>query len=249
MRSFNLSVVLPAKEEAHNLTRLLEEIAQAVPHTQSVEVIVVDDGSCDDTREQVLALAPALPFTCRLLCHASCCGQSAAVYTGVQAANGQWIVTMDADGQNDPADIQQLIELAEKQDEAHFCIIGHRQKRKDTRWKLIQSRIANSVRQWALHDDTPDTGCGIKLLPAATFKSLPYFDHMHRYIPALVKRLGGKVLTVPVNHRPRVSGESKYTAGNRGWAGVLDIIGVRWLMHRSHFIQATEKTPPQSSQH
>ncbi|MEC7081839.1 MAG: glycosyltransferase family 2 protein, partial [Pseudomonadota bacterium] len=192
MHQFDVSVVLPAKNEAKNLSALLREIAEVVPST-TTEIIVVDDGSSDDSLALLHNLSSTLPVSCRVIVHPMSCGQSTSVFHGVLQAKGKWIITLDADGQNDPADIPRLIRAAKETNAAHFCVIGHRQKRKDTPWKRFQSKVANRVRQWILQDDTPDTGCGLKLLPRSTFLLLPYFDHMHRYIPALTKRLGGDV--------------------------------------------------------
>lgn len=232
MQELKVSIVLPAKNEAKNLPALLKEIAQAVSK-EHAEIIVVDDGSNDNTVTMLETLVGSLPLVCRVISHPNSCGQSTSVYHGVLAAKGKWIVTLDADGQNDPADIPKLLLAASEAVSPHFCVIGHRQNRKDTKWKKIQSKVANSVRQLILKDDTPDTGCGLKLLPRATFLLLPYFDHMHRYIPALTKRLGGEIICVPVNHRARTEGQSNYTAWNRGWAGLIDMLGVRWLMYRN----------------
>lgn len=231
-QELDVTVVLPAKNEGKNLPTLLKEIANAVSPKRT-EIVIVDDGSSDDTLISIENIAKTLPVICRVIVHPTSCGQSTSVYHGVLEAKGKWIVTLDADGQNDPADIPKLIDKAQHTCTPHFCIIGHRQKRKDSAWKKFQSRIANNVRQWILNDNTPDTGCGLKLLPRSTFLLLPYFDHMHRYIPALTKRLGGDVVCVPVNHRPRTEGVSNYTAWNRGWAGLIDMMGVRWLMYRT----------------
>ena len=240
MHQIQVSVVLPAKNEAKNLPLLLHEIAQTV-NTEQTEIVVVDDGSNDDTTTLLLSLADTFPLSCKVITHPYSCGQSTSVYHGVLSSQGKWVVTLDADGQNDPADIPRLIEKATQEKGAHFCVIGHRQKRQDTQWKRLQSKVANRVRQWILQDDTPDTGCGLKLLPRATFLMLPYFDHMHRYIPALTKRLGGNIVCVPVNHRARTEGQSNYNAWNRGWAGIIDMLGVRWLMYRSR-LDAINKT-------
>jgi dolichol-phosphate mannosyltransferase len=232
MHQIEVSVVLPAKNEAKNLPSLLWEITHSVTPEQT-EVIVVDDGSDDGTSTLLATLAGSFPLTLRVIVHPSSCGQSTSVYHGVLAAHGKWVITLDADGQNDPADIPKLIETAKQVNSPHFCVIGYRQKRKDTRWKRVQSKVANRIRQYVLDDDTPDTGCGLKLFPRRTFLLLPYFDHMHRYIPALTKRLGGNIVCVPVNHRARHEGQSNYNAWNRGWAGVVDMLGVRWLMYRN----------------
>ncbi|MBU3022029.1 glycosyltransferase family 2 protein [Aestuariibacter sp. A3R04] len=242
MLPIDVSVVLPAKNEAANLSSLLHEIVDAMSCC-CAEVIVVDDGSSDNTPSLINSLNESLPITCRVISHPYSCGQSTSVYRGVLAARGIWIVTLDADGQNDPADIPRLLNAAQRSQNPHFCVIGHRQKRRDSGWKKLQSKIANTVRRWLLQDDTPDTGCGLKLIPRQTFLMLPYFDHMHRYIPALTKRLGGEVICVPVNHRSRAEGHSNYTAWNRGWAGLIDIMGVRWLMHRNKLHHTVDGVP------
>ncbi|RUO79900.1 dolichol-phosphate mannosyltransferase [Idiomarina tyrosinivorans] len=226
------SVVLPAKDEADNIDSLLNEIHQAL-QGKAHEIIVVDDGSSDGTGDVVKRTAETLACPVQLITHQQACGQSTALYTAVQHARGDWIVVLDADGQNDPADIPNLYERVQTIDAKHLCVIGHRQKRKDTPWKRFQSRIANRFRAFVLRDETPDTGCGLKILPRHTYLQLPYFHHMHRFIPALVRRMGGSVQSVAVNHRPRTQGVSKYNAWNRFWAGLLDIMGVLWLIHRS----------------
>jgi Glycosyltransferases involved in cell wall biogenesis len=226
------SVIIPAKDEADNIATLLLEIDQALSGS-TYEVIVVDDGSSDATAERALGATTTMNGVVCVIKHAQSCGQSTALYTAALHATGRYIVVLDADGQNDPADIIKLVEESQTITAPHFCVIGHRQKRKDTGWKRFQSRIANNFRKSILKDDTPDTGCGLKLLPRETYLRLPYFNHMHRFVPALVKRLGGEVKSVAVNHRPRTQGVSKYNAWNRAWAGLLDILGVLWLNYRS----------------
>lgn len=236
-----LSIVIPAHNEAGNIGPLINEISLTLADKLCLEVIVVDDGSTDSTAREVLQCAATLPFACRLLQHSVAAGQSLAVYNGMQAARGEWIGTLDGDGQNNPADLWPMLQRARPRTASPLCIIGHRLVRQDSRWKLMQSAIANRVRQWVLRDGTPDTGCGIKILPASTCRQLPYFNHMHRYIPALVKRIGGEVISHPVSHRARHEGVSKYTAWNRGWAGLLDMLGVRWLVYRSQgLVQISE---------
>lgn len=165
--------------------------------------------------------------------HERSTGQSTAISTGVLHARAQYIVTLDADGQNDPADIPAMLAQLPQIHAEHFCIAGYRKNRKDTAWKRFQSRLANKVRDALLHDGVPDTGCGLKLFPRETFLRMPYFDHMHRYIPALVRRMGGEVFIAVVNHRDRQVGVSKYTAWNRVWVGIVDIMGVIWLGRRA----------------
>lgn len=226
------SVILPAKDEAANIGVLLTEIDRALAGHR-YEVVLVDDGSTDNTAEQALITANSMQGSVLVIQHQSSFGQSTALYTALQHTSGEFIVVLDADGQNDPADILSLKRAATEISHRHFCVIGHRQQRKDTAWKRFQSRVANRFRQAVLKDATPDTGCGLKILPRHTYLQLPYFHHMHRFVPALVKRMGGEVKSVPVNHRARLKGVSKYNAWNRTWAGLLDIMGVLWLIYRS----------------
>jgi dolichol-phosphate mannosyltransferase len=170
----------------------------------------------------------------RLLRHAKSCGQSAAVRTGVVNATTPWIATLDADGQNDPADIRNLWEIARTMPAANKLLLaGYRQKRRDTAVKRMSSRIANRVRGGMLKDHTPDTGCGLKLLRRDLYLALPFFDHNHRFLPALVLREGGTVQSVKVNHRPRQRGVSNYGLFDRLWVGIVDLFGVMWLQHRA----------------
>ncbi len=226
------SVILPAKDEADNIEKLLLEIDTALSD-KIYEVVLVDDGSCDGTAESALAAGKKMRGRVTIIQHQQSCGQSTALYTAALHSVGQFIVVLDADGQNDPADIPRLKTKADSLNCKHFCVIGHRNKRKDSAWKRFQSSIANSFRRALLKDNTLDTGCGLKILPRETYLQLPYFHHMHRFIPALVKRLGGEVHSVSVNHRARETGVSKYNAWNRTWAGLLDILGVLWLIYRS----------------
>ena len=165
--------------------------------------------------------------------HALGCGQSAAINTGVKAATGDWIATLDGDGQNDPADIPALLARALSESSVGpLLIAGHRTRRQDGRVKRLTSRVANGARARLLHDHTADTGCGLKLFRRADFLDLPRFDHMHRYLPALFLRAGGQVVSVPVNHRPRTRGTSKYGTLDRLWVGLFDLVGVYWLQRR-----------------
>lgn len=228
-----ISVVVPVRNEAPNIAPLVEEITAAlagVPH----EIVYVDDGSTDATAEALRSLAETLPAL-RVLRHAASCGQSAAIVTGVRAARGAWIATLDGDGQNDPADIPALWDLARREaapDKAPLMVAGWRTKRQDTQVKRLSSRWANAIRARLLGDATPDTGCGLKLFPRDLFLSLPAFDHMHRFLPALVLRQGGRVVSQPVNHRPRMRGQSNYGTLDRLAVGVVDILGVMWLQRR-----------------
>ena len=227
-----LSVVVPVRNEAPNVAPLVAEIEAAlaaVPH----EIVYVDDGSTDATGEALAALAAGAPL--RWLRHRASCGQSAAVVTGVRAARGAWIATLDGDGQNDPADIPALLACAEREEgrgPRPLLIAGHRTRRRDSAVKRLSSRFANRIRAGLLKDATPDTGCGLKLFRRASFLEIPHFDHMHRYLPALFIRAGGRVISVPVNHRPRERGRSNYGTLDRLRAGIFDLIGVFWLQRR-----------------
>jgi glycosyltransferase involved in cell wall biosynthesis len=168
-----------------------------------------------------------------LLRHSARSGQSAAVHSGVRAARAPWIATLDGDGQNDPHDLINL--LAARGEPANAGVrlfMGNRTTRRDTWLRRLSSRIANGVRGGLLGDGTPDTGCGIKVFERETFLQLPVFDHMHRFLPALFQRAGSRVVSVPVNHRPRTRGRSKYGLHNRLWVGIVDLFGVMWLKAR-----------------
>jgi dolichol-phosphate mannosyltransferase len=237
-----LSVVVPVCNEAENVVPLGLEIQAALAEREAFEVIFVDDGSTDGTAGQVLALRARVPQT-RLIKHSRRSGQSIALHTGVRAARGEWVATLDGDGQNDPADIPQLLLAIERSPDVQLkLVMGHRKARQDTWVRKVSSRIANGVRARLLHDATPDTGCGIKLLHRETFLELPVFNHMHRFLPALYQRTGARVVSVPVRHRPRTRGQSKYGIGNRLWVGIVDLFGVRWLIRRAPpLIQRTEE--------
>ena len=193
------------------------------------EIVYVDDGSTDATPAVLAELRKSAPIVIRR--HRSSCGQSAAVLTGVRAARGTWIATLDGDGQNDPADIPALLATAQREG-GLVLTAGHRVTRRDTRTKRIASRLANTIRARLLGDATPDTGCGLKVFRRDAFLALPHFDHMHRYLPALFIREGGRVVSVPVNHRPRIRGASNYGTLDRLWVGIFDLAGVYWLQRR-----------------
>jgi glycosyltransferase involved in cell wall biosynthesis len=229
----DLSVVIPVKNEAGNTAPLFEEIRAALEGIIDYEVLFIDDGSQDDTAAEVLALAGIRPRL-RLLRHDVSYGQSAAIRTGVRAARGIWIATLDGDGQNDPADIPDLWRVGRTNSLSERVLVaGYREKRQDVWSKRLSSRIANATRRRLLGDDTPDTGCGLKLFARSLFLELPYFDHMHRFLPALVLREGGNVVSVRVNHRPRRSGVSKYGVLDRLGVGIIDLFGVMWLQRRA----------------
>ncbi|MEO5702844.1 MAG: glycosyltransferase family 2 protein [Gammaproteobacteria bacterium] len=234
-----LSVVIPVHNEAENIGPLVSEIRATLDGMFDYEIIYVDDGSSDDTLQRLTELRREVAHL-RVFHHQKSCGQSTAVLTGVHAARAAWIVTLDGDGQNDPADIPALL-AARGEPDAPQLICGYRRKRNDTWLKRLSSRVANGVRAGLLKDNTPDTGCGLKLFSRAAFLKLPHFDHMHRFLPALVLRNGGRVAGVNVNHRPRGHGKSNYGLHNRLWVGIIDIVGVMWLQRRVKLPVVTEK--------
>ncbi len=238
----DLSVVIPVKNEQDNVLPLLAEIHAALEGRFDYEIIYINDGSTDRT-PQVLAEARSIYPRLRILAHRESCGQSTAVRTGVKAARAAWIATLDGDGQNDPADIPNLMAAtrAAAAPDNLWLVAGWRKKRRDTWIKRISSKIANRVRSGLLKDATPDTGCGLKLFKREVFLDLPYFDHMHRYLPALVLRAGGQIQSVEVNHRHRERGVSKYGLHNRLWVGIVDLFGVSWLQRRAKQPQVTEE--------
>jgi dolichol-phosphate mannosyltransferase len=238
----DLSIVIPVYNEADNIRPLLDEIRSALGTGLTYEVVFVDDGSSDDTalrlREYRSTFAPL-----RVIRHRERCGQSAAIATGVKAARSRWIATLDGDGQNDPADITALLAAlrAPDRDPNLQLVAGYRRRREDSWLRRISSRIANRVRAGLLGDDTPDTGCGLKVFARDTFVALPWFDHMHRFLPALVIRNGGSVRSIEVNHRTRARGVSKYGVHNRLWVGIVDLAGVMWLQRRQRLAQIEEE--------
>jgi dolichol-phosphate mannosyltransferase len=229
----DLSIVIPVKNEVENIAPLVAEIRATLDGLVVYEILYVDDGSEDGTAAQISRLAAETPQL-RLLRHERTCGQSAAIRTGVRAARAGWVATLDGDGQNDPADIRDLWRLCRAAPPTPPVLItGYRERRQDSWEKRSVSRIANRIRRRLLADDTPDTGCGLKLFPRSLFLDLPYFDHMHRFLPALVLREGGRVHSVRVNHRPRGEGISKYGVFDRLGVGIVDLLGVMWLKRRA----------------
>lgn len=230
---FPISIVIPVLNERDNLAPLIHEIHQALAADQVYEIIVVDDGSTDGTREwlreQVLKQAELVGVY-----HSTNYGQSAALLSGVRKAQYPWIITLDGDGQNDPRDIQTLLnQLAQQDDPQYTAILGNRQHRDDHWLRRLSSRIGNGVRNAMLGDQCPDTGCSLKCFPRTSFMQLPHFNHMHRFLPALLQREKLTIINLPVNHRPRQFGQSKYGIMNRLWVGIIDILGVMWLQRRS----------------
>jgi dolichol-phosphate mannosyltransferase len=227
-----LSIVVPVFNERDNVTPLINEITTALRGLTTFEIVYVDDCSRDDTLDVLKQLKLEVPEL-RVIKHISQSGQSTAVRNGVKAARGAWIATLDGDGQNDPADIPKLLAERGKSAPDVKLFAGWRVNRKDTGSKRWASKFANAIRSRMLKDSTPDTGCGIKLFEREAFLDLPYFNHMHRYLPALMQRAGWNTISVPVNHRHRASGVSKYNNLNRALVGLRDLRGVAWLIARS----------------
>jgi dolichol-phosphate mannosyltransferase len=226
-----ISVVVPVHNEAGAAAPLAREIAEAFKG-RDIEILFVDDASRDSTLEELLAARADLPAL-RVLKHERNAGQSRAVRTGVLAARGALILTLDGDGQNPPADGPILIDALAGAPPEVAMVGGRRVKRQDTAAKKWASRLANGFRKRLLRDDADDTGCGLKAFRREAFLRLPYFDHMHRYLPALMIREGYGVLYRDVSHRPRVVGRSKYTNLGRLAAALTDLQGVMWLISRS----------------
>lgn len=240
MSQLSLSVVVPVFNERDNVPPLVAEIVAALRGTIDFEIVYVDDHSRDDTLSVLEGLKASTPEL-RVLHHVSQSGQSTAVRNGVKAARGLWIATLDGDGQNDPADIPKLLAARQAAEPLVKLFAGWRVSRQDSGSKRWASKWANAIRARMLRDDTPDTGCGIKLFEREAFLDLPYFDHMHRYLPALMQRAGWQTLSVPVNHRHRTSGVSKYNNLNRALVGIRDLRGVAWLIARSRRTAVQER--------
>jgi dolichol-phosphate mannosyltransferase len=233
-KTIQFSVVIPVLNEADNITPLILELEKVMQRQDAFEVIFVDDHSTDETSEILLRNKMKFPWL-KVAGLSRQSGQSAALHYGVQEAGAPLIVTLDGDGQNDPADIDQLVDVYHRLRKQNRCCLvnGCRTQRKDSGWRRFSSSFANSVRSRLLRDNTPDSGCGIKAYPRDVFLDLPSFNHMHRFIPALVHQRGGKVVSVEVNHRPRESGKSHYGTLDRLLAGIVDLIGVLWLGRRA----------------
>lgn len=223
-----LSVVVPVYNEAENLAALVDELEQTLTdRVAGYELILVDDGSRDGSLEVMRNLAAQRPQL-RLLRMPGNCGQSAALAAGFRAVRAPVTVTLDADLQNDPADIPKLLEALDDCD----LVSGIRTVRRDSWVRRVASRISNRVRDWVVHDGVTDVGCSLKAYRSEFLRELPAFNSLHRFLPALVKMRGARIQEIPVNHRPRIHGESKYTIGNRLWRGIVDLAGVRWLQSR-----------------
>jgi dolichol-phosphate mannosyltransferase len=236
-----VSVVVPVKNEAGNIAPLVAEIANAL-RDRVFEVVYVNDGSSDATKQELCALMKERPWL-RQIRHARPCGQSAAIRTGVAMARAGLVVTIDGDGQNDPAFIPALIAAFEANTPRAGLVAGQRTGRQATAFKKMQSRVANAIRSAVLKDGTRDTGCGLKAFRRDLFLSLPYFDGVHRFLPALVRREGFDIGYVEVVDRPRRHGSSNYGFWDRLWIGMVDLFGVWWLIRRKKRVpQSVEVT-------
>ena len=241
----DLSIVIPARNEAENIRALLHGIVAALTTAPPFEIIVVDDGSTDATGDAVRAASAEDPRI-RLLSHPRSAGQSAAVHSGVRAARGRIVGTLDGDGQNPPEELPKLVApLLDPGASPRLALVaGQRVGRQDTWSKKAASRFANALRGRLLKDGTRDTGCGLKAFRRDVFLTLPYFDHMHRYLPALFKRDGWEIALVDVSHRARGGGRSNYSNLQRGLVGVVDLLGVMWLIRRRKKTEPTEERDP-----
>lgn len=230
-----ISVVIPIYNEEGNIINLIDELIPIVDKIGG-EIIIVDDNSDDASRDLILKKKNSVNTEILLLQHAKQYGQSAGLLTGIKAAKNDLIVTLDGDGQNDPKDIISMLKVWEDNNEkSYLLIIGHRQNRQDNWSRRYASLMAKRFRKFILKDSTPDSGCGIKVFSRNLFLSLPYFDHIHRFLPALTRRHGGSVISHIVSHRNRSSGVSKYSNWQRFRVGLIDLYGVSWLIKRSSF--------------
>ena len=226
-----VSIVVPVRNEAENISPLVAEIASALDGRWNYEIIYVNDGSTDATADRLAAVMKQRG-NLREIRHAISAGQSAAVRSGVRAAHGAIVATLDGDGQNNPVFLPDLIVAIERGGDRTGLAAGQRVGRKDTGFKKIQSRIANRVRSAILQDGTRDTGCGLKAFRREVFLMMPYFDGLHRFLPALMRREGYEIAYVDVVDRPRHSGVSNYGFFDRLWIGIMDLAGVWWLIRR-----------------
>lgn len=236
----DLSVVIPVQNEEENIRLLIDEVRQSLDGVLDYELIYVNDGSTDSTLEILEDYRSGFPLL-RIFSHQTGAGQSTAVRTGIIHAKSPVIATLDGDGQNDPADIPALYQaLIANADTGVVLVNGYRKERKDTFIKRISSKLANGIRGWLLDDDTPDTGCGLKVFSRQAYLEIPFFDHLHRFLPAMMINGGGKVMSVEVNHRERQLGSSHYGFFDRLWVGIFDLMGVIWLKSRTTHPVVTE---------
>lgn len=228
----SIAVVVPVYNEAGNIAPLLNEVAALSTRLPLAEIIYVDDNSDDASFAQLQALSVDQPLL-RVLRHSVRCGQSLALLTGIAAANSPLVAILDGDGQNDPADLAALYDVYAASPEKAVMVMGERAVRRDNALRRLSSRVANNVRGCLLKDGVRDTGCALKLFRRDDFLKIPAFNHMHRFMPALMQRQGVTVKLVPVSHRPRLHGKSKYGVLNRLVVGIVDIVGVMWLQRRA----------------
>ncbi len=237
-----ISIVVPVHNEAENIVSLLNEITIALTNFVDSEIIYIDDGSTDETLNVLKKAQQTIP-NLRIFHHKKSCGQSAAVYTGIKAAKFPVIATLDGDGQNNPADILHLytnLQMQRKTNHNVAMMAGWRNQRHDSQWRLFSSKFANSIRSRLLGDATPDTGCGLKVFLRDAALELPFFDHYHRFLPALMQRGGYQVISLAVSHRARERGVSKYGTLDRLWVGISDTLGVMWLKTRMKRTEVSE---------
>ncbi|MGD9158370.1 MAG: glycosyltransferase family 2 protein [Desulfobacteraceae bacterium] len=236
-----ISIVIPVHNEADNIGKLISELKSSLLPSKdlSYQIVIVDDASNDNTVIVLSEIKKQIP-NLKIVRHKEKYGQSGAIVTGVEHAEGELIITMDGDGQNDPADIPKLISPLLFDGGKRCMVIGYRKNRKDSLWRIISSRVANAVRTFLLKDNTRDTGCGLKAFYRSSFIILPFFNHMHRFLPALFRMYGGEVISVEVNHRARIQGRSNYGTLDRLWAGLIDLMGVYWLCMRTRKISDRE---------
>lgn len=225
------SILIPLMNEQDNVQPLLAEIYATLPGTLAFELLLVDDGSTDETVARVREVQGLYPGL-RLIRHQWRAGKSAALRTGALAARGDWLVTIDGDRQNDPADIPRLLAERDRQPDL-VLVAGNRRRRDDTLAKRLTSRLGNGIRRAFLRDACPDTACGLKLIRRDLFLALPFFDSQHRFLPALVKGRGLAYANLAINDRARVAGRSKYTNLGRAAVGLFDLLGVVWLLRRT----------------
>ncbi len=237
------AIVIPMLDEAAGAPDLLRECVRVAESIGPYEICITNDGSSDETGAVLAAFRTANPRTClTIVTHAQSAGQSAALHTAVKAARAPIICTLDGDGQNPPAELPALLApfLAETSDPTLGLVAGQRAKRNDPVHKRLASRAANAIRGWLLRDNTRDSGCGLKAYRRDAYLALPYFNHMHRFLPALFLRDGWRIMHVDVAHRPRAAGRSKYTNLGRALSGISDLLGVAWLIRRKRMIGAAD---------
>ena len=242
-----LTVLIPFYNEAGNIAPLLDEVHAAL-NGVDYEVVCVNDASGDTTAQELVAASAAHPGRVVVLTHVKRRGKSAALFTGLRSSRGDWVQLLDGDGQNDPADARRIWDLVAAKDEnpALGIVCGRRTSRNDSGFKWVQSRVANGIRRFCLRDDATDTGCGFKLIRRRAFQDLPFFASMHRFLPALIKRAGWDVREEPVADRERLHGVSKYGFLGRFGAGVIDLLGMMWLVRRGGYGVAAEWNDPRA---